>query len=75
MQAIIHHTNPQGQALQDWQQPSSYAEYLGNRNTQWVHPEEVLVYFSKTNPNLTYKTFVETDSDLSVIQNKLLEVD
>jgi len=38
--------------------PSSYPEYLGLRKTDWVHPEEILSYFSETNPALTYKRFV-----------------
>ena len=38
--------------------PSSYPEYLGLRKTEWVHPEEVLSFFSTTNPTFSYKTFV-----------------
>lgn len=94
-QAILHKsiersTASQGQALRSWEQPSSYPEYLGKRKTQWVHPEEILDYFSKTNPKLTYnrsrlhrnascnlryKTFVEENDDFSVINNKTLEED
>lgn len=77
-QTLIH--NPlmgsiasQGPTLQSWEQPSSYPEYLGKRKTDWVHPEEILSYFSKTNPKLTYKAFVEEKDDFSIIQNKLLE--
>ncbi len=56
----------QGETLQD--QPSSYPEYLGLRNTSWVHPEEVLSNFSETNPKLSYKSFVEEqDGDTSAI--------
>ncbi|EKD86158.1 MAG: hypothetical protein ACD_37C00437G0001 [uncultured bacterium] len=51
----------QGLTLQG--QPSSYEEYLGLRETAWIHPEEVLSYFSKTNPKLSYKSFVENESD------------
>lgn len=72
-QALIH-SGTQGQALRSWEQPSSYLEYLGERKTEWIHPEDVLSYFSKTNPNLSYKAFVEeTGDDFSVIQNKVLE--
>ncbi|MBI4037103.1 transposase, partial [Candidatus Daviesbacteria bacterium] len=28
-------------------QPSSLPEYLGQRKTRWVHPEDILVFFSK----------------------------
>ena len=60
-----------GEALQGWkEQPSSYPEYLGKRKTEWVHPEEILSYFSKTNPKLSYQTFVEeTEDDFTIIQN------
>lgn len=71
-QALIHSAS-QGQALQGWEQPSSYPEYLGKRKTEWVHPEEVLAYFSKTNPKLSYKAFVEENDDFSAIQNEILE--
>lgn len=65
----------QGKTLQGWQdQPSSYPEYLGERKTDWVHPEEVLSYFSKTNPKLSYKAFVEEIEDnFTIIQDALLE--
>jgi len=46
----------QGEALQ--KSPCSYGEYLGHRKTEWVHPEEVLSFFSKSNPNLSYQSFV-----------------
>lgn len=74
-QALIHQVQirSQGRALRSWVQPSSYPEYLGKRKTEWVHPEEVLSYFSKTNPKLTYKAFVEEKDDFSFIQNKTLE--
>lgn len=66
-------SNHKGQTLQSWEQPSSYPEYLGKRKTEWIHPEEVLNYFSKTNPSLSYKAFVKESNDFSPIQNKLLE--
>lgn len=46
----------QGEALQP--QPSSYEDYIGKRKTDWVNAEEILSYFSKTNPNLSYESFV-----------------
>lgn len=71
-QTLIH-LGTKGQALRGWKNLSSYPEYLGKRKTEWVHPEEVLSYFSKTNPKLTYKAFVEEKDNFSVIQNKILE--
>jgi REP element-mobilizing transposase RayT len=64
----------QGLALQEGQ-PCSYVEYLGIRKTEWVIPEEVLGYFSKTNPTLSYKSFVLEQDDYSNIQNILFEED
>ena len=46
----------QGEALEA--QPCSFGEYLGERKTEWVNPEEVLSYFSKSNPSLSYRSFV-----------------
>ena len=74
-QAILHYPKlaSQGDALQSWEHPSSYPEYVGKRQTEWVHPEEILSYFSKTNPKLSYQSFVEESDDFSIIQNKILE--
>lgn len=43
---------------------SSYADYLGKRKTEWVHPEEILSFFKtaqRANPKdfLSYQSFVE----------------
>lgn len=62
----------QGQIL-EVNQPSSYPEYLGKRKTEWVHPEEILAFFSKTNPQLSYQTFVEKEDNLPFIT--LLTID
>lgn len=68
------HRNPasQGDPLQTTQ-PSSYSEYLGRRKTDWINFEEILSYFSKTNPLLSYQAFVEQTSDFSPIDNLTLE--
>jgi len=59
----------QGEALRSWveKQPCSYSEYLGIRKTAWVHPEEVLGFFSKSNPSLSYQAFVEETEDMGNI--------
>lgn len=54
-------------------QPSSYRDYLGQTHTPWVHPDEVLAYFSKTNPKLSYKAFVEGIDDFEIISDLKLE--
>lgn len=51
----------QGLALQN--QPSSYEDYLGLRRTEWIHPEEILSYFSKHIDNLSYKAFVTRENE------------
>ncbi len=67
----------QGQSLRSYNnnqnQPSSYPEYLGLRKTEWIHPEEILSYFSKNNSKLSYHNFVEDQDDLSVIDKLILE--
>lgn len=64
----------QGPALEA-NQPSSYPEYLGQRKTGWVHPEEVLAFFSKTNPQLSYQPFVEGEEidNLSPISTLIID--
>jgi len=65
----------QGQALERGmqEQPSSYLDYLGKRKTEWVHPEEILKFFSKTNPKLSYDAFVKQNDDLNMINKLVLE--
>ncbi|MBI2074665.1 MAG: transposase [Candidatus Levybacteria bacterium] len=63
----------QGDALQA--QPTSYDDYLGKRQTDWVKPTEVLSYFSKNNASLTYQSFVEELDDLADIQDIQLDKD
>lgn len=63
----------QGRTLQGWAgQLYSYPEYLGLRKTEWVYPEEVLAYFSKTNPSLSYEAFIQ-EEDISPIADIILE--
>lgn len=56
----------QGDALGGYgEQPSSYWEYLEERKTEWVKPEEILSFFSKNNQKLSYETFMKSkDHDL-----------
>lgn len=57
--------NLQGDALEV--QPSSYLDYLEKTKTEWIKPEEILINFSKTNPNLSYESFVIEDDDFGSI--------
>lgn len=38
---------------------SSYPNYLGSIHQAWLHPENILTYFSATNPRNSYQNFVE----------------
>lgn len=61
------------QALAPKNQPSSYSEYTDLRKALWVHPEEVLSYFSKINPFLSYESFVAEPDNLVVLENLNLD--
>jgi hypothetical protein len=66
----------QGEALRKVlreKQPCSYSEYLGQRKTEWIHPEEILSYFNKENPRFSYQTFVKQSDDGQVLQKLILE--
>ncbi len=66
----------QGDTLQGLQgQPSSYLEYIGQRKTLWVKPEEILSFFSKTNPATSYESFVRQTEDFARIRKLLIEED
>lgn len=54
------HLNPQdrGVSLSEFEW-SSYLNYLGNKNEQWVNTKLILDYFTKSNYQGTYKQFVE----------------
>lgn len=72
------HRNPLSLALQGdplQTQPSSYSEYLGLRKTDWINPKEILSFFSKTNPTLSYESFVKQESDLILIKDLIIEKD
>lgn len=73
LSAYIHRQSLHFKKTISKDQPSSYPEYLGERQTEWVHPEEILSFFSKTNPRLSYKAFVEQNDDFSLIQNLIIE--
>jgi len=61
------------QALAFKKQPCSYPEYIGTRNTTWVNAEEVLAYFSKTNPEINYEIFVKESDNVGIIQDITIE--
>ncbi len=44
-------------------QPCSYEEYLGKKKTAWIKPDEILSYFSRKHPQLSYEAFVKEPDD------------
>lgn len=54
-------------------QPSSFPEYLGKRETAWVHREEILSFFSQTNPNLTYEAFIYQTEEYYIPENLFID--
>lgn len=38
---------------------SSYPYYVEQKYASWIKPKEILSYFNRRNPNLSYKNFVE----------------
>ncbi|MCL4382970.1 MAG: transposase [Patescibacteria group bacterium] len=53
---------------------SSYSDYLGTKTWPFVETELILSYFSKNNPQLSYKSFVEeTKVDLETLAPFVLE--
>ncbi|MEK7450797.1 MAG: transposase [Patescibacteria group bacterium] len=64
--------NLQGETLEARiKQPSSYSQYLGLVKAEWVKPEEILNYFSQTNPTLSYETFVTENDDYGSLETLL----
>lgn len=65
----------QGVALHEIQ-PCSYKEYIGERSTEWIDPSEVLAYFSETNPEFSYSSFVKEspdDGEVTMVNDITLE--
>ena len=59
-------------------QPSSYKDYLGEKNTEWVYPSEILSYFSEVNPKFSYASFIQEGSDdkeATIVNELALEED
>lgn len=63
----------QGETLQAQNQSSSYSDYIDKRKTSWIRPEEVLSYFSKTNPSLSYESFVKESDKFDLLTDLTLE--
>ncbi|KKT75929.1 MAG: Transposase [Microgenomates group bacterium GW2011_GWA2_44_7] len=65
---------PDEQGLALIKQPSSYLGYLGKRKTPWIDTREILSFFSKSNPQLSYENFVnQSESPVSPISGITLD--
>ncbi len=54
--------------------PSSLPDFLGKRQTKWVKPGFILDYFSKTNKNNSYESFINSYSDLEQLKEIALDL-
>lgn len=51
------------QALEIGDQPCSYLDYTGERQNEWIKPEEILSFFSQSKPQFSYQAFVNQTDD------------
>lgn len=71
-----NHLSLQGVTLQTLsQQYSSYAEYIGLRKTSWIHSEETLGFFSKTNSSTSYASFVSQSDEPLLLSGLAIDSD
>lgn len=70
-------SNPTGSDLEGlrYYKYSSYGNYLKLFQQSWVKTEDVLSYFSKTNPRNTYQAFVEESGDVARVYNEMIDLD
>lgn len=54
---------------------SSYGNYLGLFKQSWMKTEDILSYFSKTNPRNTYQAFVEESGDIALVYDEMIDLD
>ncbi len=54
-------------------QPSSYSDYLNLTKNLWINSKEILSYFSKLNPALSYKNFVTDANEVSLPRDLAIE--
>lgn len=71
------HTTPTGSdpvGLREYKY-SSYGNYLGLFKQSWVKTEDILSYFSKTNPKNSYQSFVEETGDKAMVYKEMIDMD
>ena len=54
---------------------SSYGNYLGRFKQSWVKTDDILSYFSKTNPRNSYQSFVEETGDIAKVYKEMIDLD
>ncbi len=54
---------------------SSYGNYLGSFKQSWVKTDDILNYFSKTNPRNSYQAFVEESGDVARVYREMIDLD
>ncbi len=54
---------------------SSYGNYLGLFKQSWVKTDDILSYFSKTNPRNSYQSFVEETGDIARVYKEMIDLD
>lgn len=53
--------------------PSSLPEFLGRAKTDWLKPDYILNYFSKTNPHDSYESFMGENIDADFIAEAAID--
>lgn len=53
--------------------PTSFLDFLGKRQSEWLDPTEVLNFFGEKNSHLSYENFVIRQNDDSIISDLILE--
>lgn len=56
-------------------QPSSYLDFINKEVHEWIKPDEILTFFSKTNPNLSYENFVKQENEFIFLSRISLDDD
>lgn len=73
---LVYMPRTKGVPFRAWlleKQPSSYARYLGLQNTEWVKPEEIMYFFSKSRLAESYSSFVEQADDFGIVKKLLVD--
>ncbi len=55
--------------------PFSLPEYLGQRKTDWIKPEEILSYFKKSDPGADYRDFISANLDPFILARIALDME